>query len=52
MPIHTQESHGTYSGFTYAYCARCGVCGPVRRSQQAAIADHDAHSIVCTGGAL
>ncbi len=33
----------------YAYCIRprCGVCGPIRFSYTAALADSDAHDAVC-----
>lgn len=31
----------------YAYCA-CGVCGPIRRSRDAAKADDRAHRQVCS----
>lgn len=49
--IHTQEHHGPDTARHYAYCP-CGVCGPIRRTRQEAIADHDAHALVCsTGGA-
>lgn len=49
MPIHTQEHHGPDTARYYSYCA-CGVVGPLRRTVQAAIADHDAHTPICTGG--
>jgi hypothetical protein len=31
----------------YAYC-RCGVCGPMRRTVEAAKADEKAHAEVCS----